>query len=152
MESEGRGADALTETTITAAMEDYLEAILSLMNQGQASVRVTDIAEKLAIAKPSVSQAIAVLKAMGLVEQKRYGRVFLTETGMEAARSVNRRHRLLRHFLVEVLGIDPATAEKDACQMEHAVSAVTMERLVAWLGNRFEGEANDAGARRESSH
>lgn len=127
----------MPEGSITAAMEDYLEAILNLMGPDGRAVRVTDIAEKMAIAKPSVTQAIFTLKQMGLVEQKRYGRVFLTEAGMEAARSVARRHRLLRRFLEEVLGLDPVTAERDACQMEHSVSAVTMERLVAWLDSRL---------------
>ncbi|HHY35168.1 MAG TPA: metal-dependent transcriptional regulator [Firmicutes bacterium] len=119
-------------------MEDYLEAILSLMASGQRSVRVTDIAEKLSIAKPSVTQALGVLKEMGLVEQERYGRVYLTADGMKAAASVSQRHRVLREFLVQVLGVDPSTADKDACQMEHAVSSTTMERLVNWLRNWLE--------------
>lgn len=132
----------MNEPLITAAMEDYLEAILNLTASGEGSVRVTDIAEKLSIAKPSVTQALTTLKEMGLVEQERYGRVYLTASGMKAAKSVSNRHRLLREFLVGVLGVDPATAEKDACQMEHAVSPTTMERLVSWLrdglGNRLE--------------
>ncbi|MBE3519572.1 MAG: metal-dependent transcriptional regulator [Firmicutes bacterium] len=135
--------DLLNECSISAAMEDYLEAILSLMASGQRSVRVTDIAEKLSIAKPSVTQALGVLKEMGLVEQERYGRVYLTAEGMKAAASVSQRHRVLREFLVEVLGVDPSTADKDACQMEHAVSPATMERLVNWLRNWLE-ENRDA--------
>lgn len=133
----------MNECSISAAMEDYLEAILSLMASGQRSVRVTDIAEKLSIAKPSVTQALGVLKEMGLVEQERYGRVYLTAEGMKAAASVSQRHRVLREFLVEVLGVDPSTADKDACQMEHAVSPATMERLVNWLRNWLE-ENRDA--------
>lgn len=128
----------MNKSSISAAMEDYLEAILSLMASGQRSVRVTDIAEKLSIAKPSVTQALGVLKEMGLVEQERYGRVYLTADGMKAAASVSQRHRVLREFLVQVLGVDPSTADKDACQMEHAVSSTTMERLVNWLRNWLE--------------
>lgn len=133
----------MNEPSITAAMEDYLEAILSLMASGEGSVRVTDIAEKLSIAKPSVTQALGVLKEMGLVEQERYGRVYLTAEGMKAARSVSQRHRVLREFLVEVLGVDPATADKDACQMEHAVSPATMERLVTWLRDWLENSQDE---------
>lgn len=137
----------MNEPSITAAMEDYLETILSLMASGEGSVRVTDIAERLSIAKPSVTQALGVLKEMGLVEQERYGRVYLTTAGIKAARNVSQRHRLLRKFLVEVLGVDPATADKDACQMEHAVSPATMERLVTWLRdwlrNRFENSPDE---------
>ncbi len=133
----------MTEPSITAAMEDYLEAILSLMASGEGSVRVTDIAEKLSIAKPSVTQALGVLKEMGLVEQERYGRVYLTVEGMKTARSVSQRHRVLREFLVEVLGVDPATADKDACQMEHAVSPATMERLVRWLRDWLENSRDE---------
>jgi DtxR family Mn-dependent transcriptional regulator len=48
---------------------------------------------------------------------------------------VRQRHRLLRKFLIEVLGVNPRIAEKDACLMEHVVSPQTMEKLVSFLEN-----------------
>lgn len=119
---------------LSTSMQDYLEAILEL-GEGEDTVRITDIANRLKIAKASVNQTIAKCKEKGLVRQQAYGPVELTEKGREAAERVRQKHRKLRRFLVEVLGVDPDIAEKDACLMEHAVSAQTMERLTEFLLN-----------------
>ena len=49
------------------------------------------------------------------------------------AMTVSKRHAVILDFLVEVLGVDPASAERDACLMEHAVSSKTMEKLVRFM-------------------
>jgi len=117
---------------LSASIEDYLETILMLSETDKA-VRVTDIATKLDVAKPSVTAAINTLKEMGLVTQERYGKVFLTPSGREHAVRVKRRHRALRAFLIQILGVSPDTADKDACLMEHVISSETMEKLVLFL-------------------
>lgn len=130
---------------LSSSIEDYLEAILTLSLAGEA-VRVTDIADKLGVAKASVSQAVNVLKEKGLVSQERYGRVSLTEHGIREATRVRRRHRVLRFFLRDVLGVGDDVAEKDACLMEHAVSPETMERLLEFL-ERTVGASKNEGER-----
>ncbi|HHV79158.1 MAG TPA: metal-dependent transcriptional regulator [Firmicutes bacterium] len=117
---------------MSSSMQDYLEAILNLSEENP-SVRVTDIAERLHVAKASVNEVLGNLKEMGLVFQERYGPVSLTPAGREYAIEVRRRHGLLLRFLTDVLGVDRVTAEKDACRMEHAVSPQTIERLVGFL-------------------
>jgi len=122
---------------LSSSIEDYLEAILALseIDPQDQSVRVTDIAERLQIAKPSVTAALNVLKEKGLVTQERYGKVFLTPEGRKHALVVQRRHRVLRKFLVDVLGVGEKIAENDACLMEHVVSPETMEKLIEFLEN-----------------
>lgn len=122
-------------SNISASLQDYLEAILNLSRQ-TGPVRVTDIAMKLNIAKASVAQALTHLKEQGLIRQERYGPVELTEKGRKFALVVKRRHEILLVFLVEVLGVERKTAEKDACLMEHAVSTETVEKLVDYLEER----------------
>jgi len=117
---------------LSAAMQNYLEEILNLSNR-LGTVRVTDIAERLNLTKASVSQALSQLREQGLIIQDRYGPVELTERGRYYGQVVKHRHEVLRSFLIEVLGLDHETAEKDACQMEHAVSSETIERLVGFL-------------------
>lgn len=117
---------------LSRAIEDYLETIL-VLSETHPEVRVTDIARKLDVAKPSVTAAINTLKELGLVTQERYGKVFLTPSGREHAVRVKRRHKALRDFLTQVLGVSADTADKDACLMEHAVSPETMEKLVRFL-------------------
>ena len=57
---------------LSASMQDYLEAILEL-EESEDTVRVTDIANKLQIAKASVNQTINKFKKKGLVRQQIYG-------------------------------------------------------------------------------
>lgn len=124
----------LDNNKLSSSMQDYLEAIYELeLSENQ--VRVTDIANRLKIAKASVNQTIGKLKEAGLIRQQAYGPVELTSQGRELAGKIVQRHRKLRKFLVEVLGVDQTTAEEDACRMEHAVSSQTMDRLTEFLSN-----------------
>ncbi|RJQ08825.1 MAG: metal-dependent transcriptional regulator [Bacillota bacterium] len=129
-------------TGLTSSMEDYLEAILVLGENGE-PVRITDIARRLGIAKASVSQAVSVLKTSGLVEQEPYGRVSLTSLGRDSARKVTRRHTIVRRLLVEVLGVPAHIADDDACRLEHSISPETLSRLVAFLEKN--GRRQDPG-------
>jgi len=98
------------DTDLTASMQDYLETILELEGDTK-SVRITDIANKLNIAKPSVNQAINKFKELGLVIQQTYGPVELTEKGRKIATKVIQKHKKLRQFLIEVLNVDAEIAE-----------------------------------------
>lgn len=118
--------------TLSSSMQDYLETILELAEE-ESSVRITDIANKLDIAKSSVNQTISKLKDMGLVRQEVYGPVELTDKGRKYANTILQRHIKLKQFLIKTLGVDPEIAEKDACLMEHAVSSQTMDRLTSFL-------------------
>ncbi len=120
---------------LSSSMEDYLEAILSLYEELK-EVRVTDIASKLQVTKASVTQAIQSLKKDGLVTQEKYGLVELTQKGKSLAEKVKYRHLILKKFLIEVLGVNPKIAEKDACLMEHVVSLQTMEKLIEFMEKR----------------
>ena len=122
--------------TLTRAGEDYLEAIYRLASEGgsvDGAIRSVDVAESLGVSKASVNKALSMLKETGMVEQSRYGRVTLTPEGERYAALVWRAHRALRTFLESDLGVEPETADAEACLMEHALSADTMERLVGYL-------------------
>ena len=68
------------------------------------------------------------LKDTGLIEKK-YGTVVLTERGYRVASEIKNRHDIIKAFLIEVLGVSELTASIDACNMEHAVSSETVEKL-----------------------
>lgn len=121
--------------TLSMANEDYLEAIHRIMleHPEPGSVRSVDVAELLDVSKASVNKALTTLKERGLVEQSRYGRVALTPEGKEYAQLLWDCHRMLRRFLVEDLGVDPETADSEACRMEHALSRDTMKRWRDYL-------------------
>ena len=131
---------AKTEThgpqSLSMASEDYLESVYRIMLEQDAfdtGIRSVDVAEQLGVSKASVNKAMATLKEHGMVEQTRYGRVKLTAEGLEYGRDVWHRHRTLRLFLTEQLGVDPETADDEACLMEHDLSADTMQRWCDYL-------------------
>lgn len=134
-EDAGRNASAHSEEhVLTMANEDYLEAIYRLSPQAPSEgVRSVDIAEMLDVSKASVNKALATLKEAGLVEQHHYGKVILTDEGRTYAADVWRCHRMLRAFLRDELSVDPDVADREACQMEHALSHDTMVRWSDYL-------------------
>ncbi len=117
---------------VTSSLQDYLEVILNLI-QEKKTARVTDIAERLNIAKPSVIQALTILKERGLIVQDRYGPVELTAEGKRYAQRIRHRHKVIYGFLTQVLGVSAAAAEKDACLMEHDLSEETFKCLLRYL-------------------
>jgi DtxR family Mn-dependent transcriptional regulator len=78
---------------------------------------------------PSVTAAMKKLSEEGLVEHEKYGYVRLTRKGKPIANEVLHRHVTLQHFLEDIIGMDAETAQTDACRIEHAISAATLERL-----------------------
>ncbi len=117
---------------ISNSLEDYLEAIL-ILSETNDSVRITDLAQALGIAKPSATEAVKSLADLGLLKHEKYGPVELTALGKKQAVEVRHRHRLLKKFLTQVLGVPAQIAEKDACLMEHVVSSDTISRLITFL-------------------
>lgn len=120
------------EAELSPSSEDYLEAIYEL-SMLQENVRSVDIAEQLNVSRAGVNKAIGILQDAGLISHARYGSVHLTEEGRKKASEILRIHHMLKRFLVEILDIDEATAESDACRMEHVISRRTKENWHAWL-------------------
>jgi DtxR family Mn-dependent transcriptional regulator len=120
---------------LTPALEDYLEVIYRL-SQENGTARISDIAQKMDIAKSSVTQAITTLRREGMVYQDRYGPVLLTPKGEKRAREVWYRHRVIRRYLEEALQVSPAIADRDACIMEHNISEETFAQIEKWLQDK----------------
>jgi Mn-dependent DtxR family transcriptional regulator len=121
-----------TRQRLSPANEDYLEAVYEL-GGANGAVRSVDLATKLEVSKASVNNAVNNLKQAGFVEQPYYGDITLTKEGAEYAASILERHHVLYHFLLDVLGVEPAVAADEACRMEHAISDDTLKRLTAHL-------------------
>lgn len=117
---------------MTSSLEDYLEAVFVLSKQKN-NVRLTDIAEYLGVSKPSVNRAINTLTQNGFLEHVTYGDIVITPDGESYAANVLRRHKLIKQFLINELGVDEKIAEYDACQMEHVMSPVTIDKLYEYL-------------------
>ena len=119
---------------MTQSLEDYLETIYNVAFVQKRSVQVRDIARALGVTMPSVVKAIRELMRLGLVAHEPYAGVDLTVKGRRLAKSVLGRHVLLRKFLIQ-LGVGPRNADRDACMMEHVVSAETLDRIRLFVEN-----------------
>jgi DtxR family Mn-dependent transcriptional regulator len=102
--------------------------------------RVRDLARELGVTPGTVSTGLNRLQSLGLVDRERYGGVQLTPEGAALARCVVRRFETLKALLIELFGVAPELAEADACEMEHAVSPATMNRMAALLERLRDGE------------
>jgi DtxR family Mn-dependent transcriptional regulator len=115
--------------SLSQSAQDYLEAMLVLGQAGRV-VRISDVAAHLDVRLPSVVAMVKGLAAKGLVRHEHYGLVELTETGRTEAQEVLARHKAIYRFLNGFLGVNEATAETDACRIEHVLSPDTVRRLL----------------------
>ena len=113
----------------TASGEDYLEAILVLPKK-MGMVRSVDVARHLDVSKPSVCHAVATLREGGFLTMDEDNFLHLTDAGCEVAEQVYEKHRFFTQRLIAA-GVDPKTAEADACRIEHVISDESFERLKA---------------------
>ncbi len=119
---------------IYESAEDYLEQILMLL-ESKGYARSTDIAEALGVTKPSVSVAMKKLRENGYISMEKGGLISLTDKGFAIARRTYDRHLALTRFFISI-GVDEATARKDACKVEHDLSEETFAMICKQLDRR----------------
>jgi DtxR family manganese transport transcriptional regulator len=127
---------ATREAHATEMAEDYVELIGDLMMQfGEA--RLIDLAAHMGVSQPTAAKIVQRLKALGLVENRPYRALFLTEEGQALAARSRARHRVVSDFLL-ALGIDPDTVAIDSEGMEHHVSDKTLSAMRCFIDRRAE--------------
>lgn len=117
---------------ISKSQEDYLKAMYVLkMKNGE--IRVTDIAEYLNISKPSVTKAINNMKEIGLVNNETYGKIELTEQGINIAKKVLEAYDISYVFLKDVLGLEEEKAKKEAEKLKLTMEDNTLNYLAKYV-------------------
>lgn len=114
---------------IYASGEDYLEAVLILQKK-KGTVRSVDVARYLEVSKPSVCHAVATLRDGGFLTMDEDYSLHLTDVGREVAEQTYEKHRFFTERLIEA-GVNPDTAERDACRIEHVISDESFRCLKA---------------------
>ena len=110
-----------------ASGEDYLETILVLQKK-LGMVRSVDVARHMEVSKPSVCHAVATLRDGGFLTMDEDHLLHLTDVGREVAERIYERHRFFTEQLIAA-GVDPKTAEADACRIEHTISQDSFEKI-----------------------
>jgi DtxR family Mn-dependent transcriptional regulator len=120
-------------SSFTRSQEDYLKA-LYLLRGDERPVPTRELAQRLGISSPSVSEMVTRLTAQGLVEHDRYRGQQLTREGRRVALELVRHHRLLEMFLVQVLGYSWDEVHEEAERLEHVISERMEQRIFELLG------------------
>ena len=106
--------------------EDYLECILMLSRQQDIIHRI-DVAKRMDVSQAAVNKAVKILVDKGYIyEDGKH--LYLSEQGKQYAETVYEKHCIIRDYL-SACGVSPATAEEDACRMEHLISEETLSMM-----------------------
>jgi DtxR family transcriptional regulator, Mn-dependent transcriptional regulator len=118
----------------TVAEEEYLQTIYWLQ---EANLPITgaNIARAMQLSAPTVHEMVGRLEADGYVRRLEDKSLEFTESGHDHASAVVRRHRLIERFLTDVLGIPWHEVHEEAERLEHAMSPVLEERMLAAIGD-----------------
>lgn len=122
----------LIDKDLSASLEDYLESIFHLEQENRVA-RAKDIADRVGVARASVTTALKTLAEKGLINYEPYTYVTLTTLGKKVAGEVVRRHKVLKDFFQNFLRLDPEHADANACRVEHVMDQAAFERLVEFL-------------------
>ena len=117
---------------LTNSQEEYIKTIYILLKT-EKEIRVTDIAKRLEITKPSVNRAMKNLKDIKLLYYEAYGKINLTKDGEKIAKEILKREDVLKLFLNKILDIEEKQSENEAISMKHAISQETEEKLEKFI-------------------
>jgi DtxR family Mn-dependent transcriptional regulator len=118
----------------TVAEEEYLQTLLWLHEAGL-GMTGANLARAMQLSAPTVHEMVGRLERDGYITRADDKTISFTETGREHAEGIVRRHRLIERFLTDVLGIPWDEVHEEAERLEHAMSPVLEERMLAAIGD-----------------
>ena len=128
---------------LSMSAENYLLSIYRLDEQDtrvtltvlSEHLKTLPVDEGMGTSLPSVGGMIRRMVREGLLENTSQKDVVLTNSGRKSAESIVRRHRLAERLVVDLLGLDLHLAHIEAHRLEHAISPILEEKIVAALNN-----------------
>ncbi len=118
----------------TVAEEEYLQTLFWLQEAGL-PMTGANVARAMQLSAPTVHEMIGRLERDRYITRARDKQISFTETGREHAEGIVRRHRLIERFLTDVLKIPWDEVHEEAERLEHAMSPVLEERMLAAIGD-----------------
>jgi DtxR family transcriptional regulator, Mn-dependent transcriptional regulator len=119
---------------VTVAEEEYLQTLFWLQEAGL-PMTGANVARAMQLAPPTVHEMIGRLERDGYITRAGDKSISFTESGERHAMEICRRHRLIERFLTDVLGIPWDEVHEEAERLEHAMSPVLEERMLAAIGD-----------------
>jgi DtxR family Mn-dependent transcriptional regulator len=124
----------MSQEHATVAEEEYLQSMFWLEEAGL-PITGANIARAMQLSAPTVHEMIGRLESDGYVDRREDKSLQFTADGRAHAEAIVRRHRLIERFLTDVLGIPWDEVHEEAERLEHAMSPVLEERMVAAIGD-----------------
>jgi DtxR family Mn-dependent transcriptional regulator len=118
----------------TVAEEEYLQTLYWLSEAGL-PMTGANIARAMHLSAPTVHEMVGRLERDGYITRAASKAISFTDLGAAHAGQVVRRHRLIERFLTDVLGIPWDEVHQEAERLEHAMSPVLEERMLAAIGD-----------------
>jgi len=118
----------------TVAEEEYLQIIFWLQEAGL-PMTGANVARAMQVSAPTVHEMIGRLEADGYVTRRSDKSLEFTESGLEHAENIVRRHRLIERFLTDVFDIPWDQVHEEAEKLEHWMSPTVEERMLKAIGD-----------------
>ena len=118
---------------VTVAEEEYLQTLFWLYEAGL-QMTGANVARAMQLSAPTVHEMVGRLEKDGYITRAPDKTISFTESGREHAEGIVRRHRLIERFLTDTLGIPWDEVHEEAERLEHAMSPVLEERMLAAIG------------------
>jgi len=121
-------------TTATVAEEEYLQILFWLQEAGL-GMTGANVARAMQLSPPTVHEMIGRLERDGYITRGSDRAIAFTDSGAKHAEGIVRRHRLIERFLTDVLGVPWDEVHEEAERLEHAMSPVLEQRMLAAIGD-----------------
>src|SRR5437763_349749 len=118
----------------TVAEEEYLQTLFWLQEAGL-PMTGANVARAMQLSAPTVHEMIGRLERDGYITRADDKAISFTADGAGHAEGIVRRHRLIERFLTDVLGVPWDEVHEEAERLEHAMSPVLEERMMAAIGD-----------------
>ncbi len=123
-----------SQTAATVAEEEYLQILFWLQEAGL-PMTGANIARAMQLSAPTVHEMVGRLERDGYITRGTDRTIAFTDSGAAHAEGIVRRHRLIERFLTDVLGVPWDEVHEEAERLEHAMSPVLEERMLAAIGD-----------------
>jgi DtxR family Mn-dependent transcriptional regulator len=124
----------MSSDTATVAEEEYLQSLFWLHEAGL-PMTGANVARAMQLSPPTVHEMVGRLERDGYITRDKDRTIAFTGSGVEHAEQIVRRHRLIERFLTDVLGVPWDEVHEEAERLEHAMSPVLEERMLAAIGD-----------------
>ena len=124
----------MSSDTATVAEEEYLQSLFWLHEAGL-PMTGANVARAMQLSPPTVHEMVGRLERDGYITRSKDRTIAFTDSGVAHAEQIVRRHRLIERFLTDVLGVPWDEVHEEAERLEHAMSPVLEERMLAAIGD-----------------